>query len=70
MREFYIAYVEGYDEPIALRGPFGSYDEAVYAHFQAAVEAGGIEEDEGDAHAFYLHDDAVRIASVVREETS
>lgn len=71
--KFYIALVDGYDEPIPLGGPYPSYDAAVQAHFESVLEAlGDHPQDvasrqsmhEVGAHQFYLTDDAVRIARV------
>lgn len=63
---FYLALVEGYDEPVPMRGPFASYDAAVEAHYQAALDEWPEQDAEAlreiDAHQFYLDDDAVRIA--------
>lgn len=68
---FYIAYTEGYQEPIPLDGPYDSYDEAIDAHFQHVLDSLGDDDvSESDrasmhevgAHQFYLEDDAVRIA--------
>lgn len=69
--EFFIAFTEGYDDPITIHGPFASYDEAVQAHFQQAVESGAVEEEFSyaeNAHNYYLYDDAVRIARLDRTE--
>lgn len=62
---YYLALVEGYEEPAPMRGPFASYDSAVEAHYEAALDEWP-EEDakslkEIDAHQFYLDDDAVRV---------
>lgn len=63
---FYLAMVEGYEEPMPLRGPFPTYDEAMAAHRQAALDEWP-EEELADVRRttdeqFYLDDDAVRIA--------
>jgi hypothetical protein len=63
---FYIAFIEGYDDPMALVGPFPSFDAAVDAHFQRAVEAGAVAPG-GNPHDYYLHDDAVRIGVLSQE---
>lgn len=68
---FYIAYTEGYQEPIPLDGPYDSYDEAIDAHFRHVLDSLGDDEVSAaeredmlrtGAHEFYLTDDAVRIA--------
>lgn len=69
--EFFIALTEGYDDPFTIYGPFASYDDAVAAHYDQAVESGAIDGEETlDPHMYYLTDDAVRIARLDREEAA
>jgi hypothetical protein len=66
---FYIVYVENYEEPMSCVGPYPTYDDAIEAHFRRALdewpEAEALELSEtNNPHDFYLHDDAVRILRV------
>ena len=72
MTEFFICLVEGYEEPMPMVGPFESYDAAIEAHYEHAINEWPEEEREElrqpSAHKFYLEDDAVRIAVLHRKE--
>ena len=67
--EFYIIYTD--EEPMTTIGPYPTYDAAVDAHFEHALDEWP-EEDSANLRAtsnpyeFYLHDDAVRIARIDR----
>lgn len=67
MAQYYLAFVEGYEDPMRLVGPFGSHDEAVEAWWKSIIEA-GYEPEEGEtAHSAYVGDDAVRVAVLSQE---
>lgn len=62
--EFFIVLIETPEEPVPMRGPFPTYDAAVDANYQAAIESGYEPEGHMNAHLYYQYDDAVRIGRI------
>ena len=63
MGGFYIVLIEG-EEPCPMQGPFPTYDEAVEANYEGAIQSGYEPEEHMNAHLYYQYDDAVRIGRV------
>lgn len=65
--DFFLIYHTGYDDPLPMRGPFETYDDALVAYRERLVES-GCDLDEGETAAdLYLTDDSVLIGRVVEK---